>query len=134
MLSLSPTPGTPTAQIYPKTLYDVTSIIGLAGGIMGTVSVQLKRAIALKVTTNMLQTPVTELNDDVRDAVGELGNMIAGGLKTGLEGKGICFDISIPTVIIGPGHQIGHMANSESIFYPFYIEKEPFVVAVSIKL
>jgi chemotaxis protein CheX len=134
MISITPVKGNPSPQIYPTTLYDVTAIVGLAGSVTGTVSVQLKKAIAMKITSNMLQMPVNDLTDDVRDAIGELGNMIAGGLKTELEGKGISFDISIPTVVMGQGHQIGHMANSESLFYPFYVGQDPLVVSVSIKV
>jgi chemotaxis protein CheX len=134
MVGLTPLKGTPTAQIYPKTLYDVTAIVGLTGSVMGTVSVQLKTNMALKVTSNMLQMEVKTLNNDVSDAIGELGNMIAGGLKTDLEARGVKFDISIPTVIVGPGHSIGHLAGSESIFYPFFVNNEPFVIAVSVKI
>jgi chemotaxis protein CheX len=134
MINMSPVKGTHTSQIYPVTMYDVTSIVGLTGSVMGTVSIQLKQKLALQVTSNMLQTQVTAINNDVSDAIGELGNMIAGGLKTELETKGISFNIAIPTVVLGTGHHLGHIQNAESIFYPFFVDNEPFVVSVSLKV
>lgn len=133
MIALEPVRKNPTGIVIPKTLYDVTSIVGITGSVVGTISVQFKKALAIKVTANMLQSEVPDLNDDVRDAIGEVGNMIAGALKTELANKGINFDISIPTVVMGPGHSIGHVPGAESVFFPFGVESDSFVVTVSLK-
>ncbi len=134
MIFMSPLRGSPTAQLMPKTLYDVTAVVGFAGAVSGTVSVQFKSGLALKITSNMLQTPVTSLNADVSDAVGEVGNMIAGGIKTEMSNRGIHFDISLPTVVMGAGHSIGHTPGAEVLFFPFMIDNEPFIVSMCLKI
>ena len=133
MISMSPLRGTPTAQLLTKTLYDVTAVVGFAGSISGTVSVQFKSGLAMKVTSNMLQFPVTTLNEDVSDAIGEVGNMIAGGIKTELSNRGIHFDIALPTVVMGVGHSIGHTPGADVLFFPFMIDGEPFIVSMCLK-
>lgn len=84
--------------------YDVSGIIGLAGGCVGAISVRMNQDVAMKITAGMLGMDVTEMSAEVEDCVGELGNMVAGGAKTVLAGNGIDFDISLPTVIVGCQH------------------------------
>lgn len=49
-----------------------------------------------------------EPNDDgeLKDMVGELANMVAGGAKAALQGQGIHFVIGLPTVVVGENHYL----------------------------
>lgn len=78
----------------------LTAAIGLEGSWQGTVLLQCLEAQAREFTARYLGTePPDKVNDDVRDVLGELANMIAGNLKCTL-GPGI--RMSCPRVVEGP--------------------------------
>ncbi len=77
--------------------------IGIAGSLEGTVSIYMSEKIACEIVSKMLYMEIEELNSDVKDGIGELLNMIAGGMKNRIGGpdKEHPFDISIPTTVRG---------------------------------
>ena len=79
--------------------HEISGIIGLSGKASGTVVLSLNRNTAISAAEALLGSRPPEINADVKDAVGELVNMVAGGAKAQLEQ----FDMSltIPTVITG---------------------------------
>ncbi len=85
---------------------DITGILGFSGGRKGSILITFTEAIALKVVGGMLGVTLSKIDADVRDGVGEIINMIAGGAKTRLQQQGVFFDLSIPNTIIGQNHQI----------------------------
>jgi CheY-specific phosphatase CheX len=77
----------------------ITAVISLAGGWKGAVLVQCGLQDAFFFTSRMIGVdPPTSLNDDVRDVLGELANMIGGNLKSVLPGG---VGLSLPTVVWG---------------------------------
>src|SRR5664280_3359955 len=59
----------------------LTAMVGLAGTYNGLVSVHIPWPLAISFTSLMLGMEVTEIDDDVNDAMGEIANMIAGSFK-----------------------------------------------------
>ncbi|MBW1796529.1 MAG: chemotaxis protein CheX [Deltaproteobacteria bacterium] len=57
---------------------DVSGVIGLTGEVNGTISVSFTEKSILAIVSNMLGEEMKELNEDIRDAVGEIANMISG--------------------------------------------------------
>ena len=53
------------------------------------------------ILTNMFGEEVKGINDEVKDAVGELANMISGDARRMLSEKGISLSAAIPTVVSG---------------------------------
>jgi len=84
--------------------FDVSGIIGFAGGCTGGIGIHMAKSVALKLTTAMLGVELDEVSAEVEDAIGELANMTAGGSKTALANEGLAFDISLPTVVVGDEH------------------------------
>ncbi len=80
---------------------EVTALIGIAGGLTGYVSVHCNDQQARSFTARFLGMDENEVEstDDIRDAMGELVNMIAGNVKTLLNGA---IEISLPTVVMTP--------------------------------
>lgn len=67
------------AQEQAKTTHfasGVTAIVGLAGTCNGLVSLHSSQTLALGFTTQMPGMDVSEVGDDVNDALGEIANMI----------------------------------------------------------
>jgi len=80
----------------------LVAMVGFSGNIRGLLSVFCSQRLALKVTSQFWGTPVPSVNAKVRDALGELVNIIAGRLKKLLEEyEENSFQLSIPTVIEG---------------------------------
>lgn len=84
--------------------------IGFTGTLEGAISISLSNQGACKIVSKMLAMEITEVSSDVTDGVGEVLNIIAGGVKKRLAAAGHDFEISVPTVIKG---QDLHLAVSE---------------------
>jgi chemotaxis protein CheX len=65
-----------------------------------------------------------EMNDDIRDAVGEITNMICGAARRILAERGYHFQAAIPTVIDGKGHKICHPLPGPVLVIPFAVGEE----------
>jgi chemotaxis protein CheX len=114
---------------------DISGTIGLAGKANGVVAVTFSKEIACKITSNMLGEVFTELNDTVKDSIGEIANMIAGGAKGIISEKGLNFKIALPSVIVGSDHTLSYPSSVPCMVIPFTIDKivTPFHVEVCLK-
>jgi chemotaxis protein CheX len=112
---------------------DVSGIIGLTGVANGSLALSFSENSILKIANNMLGGNYTEINDDVRDAVGEITNMISGDARKRLEAAGFIITAAIPTVVSGKNHQITHVIKGSSLIIPFEIDEGPFVVDVCLE-
>lgn len=117
-----------------KATGDISGLIGLAGQTTGSVAISFPREMALKVVSNMVGEEMKEFNNEVRDGVGEIANMIAGGAKGELSEKGYHFKLSIPTVVIGSSHNISHRTDVPCIVVPFRMEDDTFTIEISLKM
>lgn len=109
---------------------DVTGIIGITGEAMGTISVSFSAVCILNIVTKMFGEEMKELNDDIRDAVGELTNMISGQARQKLEAAGRLLKAAIPTVIMGKNHTISHITDGPIIAIPFNTDNGAFVIEI----
>ena len=109
---------------------DVSSIIGLTGDTKGTVSVSFKEETILPIVSDMFDEAITELNDEVKDAVGEIANMISGHARQKLEELGCNLKAAIPTVIMGKDHTISHITDHKIVAIPFNTESGGFTIEV----
>ena len=57
---------------------NISSMLGLGGAIRGILAIHCPASVAKGITSAFLGMEVEELNDDVKDALGEITNMIAG--------------------------------------------------------
>jgi chemotaxis protein CheX len=110
--------------------YDVSSIIGFSGEIVGSVVVSFQRAAAVKLVDAFAGAPIDPASPDFADAVGELANMVAGSAKTSL---GATASITVPSVIIGAGHVIARLSGVPCVVIPCTTPVGDFAVEVNIK-
>ena len=107
----------------------VVAIVGLAGAGGGNLSILFDSDTAIKLAATMLGMKAEEVStDDMRDAIGELANMIAGNLKTKLTSTLPNLVLSIPTVITGDNYQIKHLSHGPNIHVPFRVSSSPVLV------
>ena len=112
---------------------DVSGIIGMSGDRNGTISVTFSESAITAIVSNMLGESITEMNQDVKDAVGELTNMISGQARRGLAEIGLTMNGGIPTVITGKDHSISHISKDPLLAIPFETAHGNFTVEVSLE-
>ena len=106
----------------------LTSMVGLAGIYSGILAVHCPKSFALQITSNMLGMEVTDIDDDVNDAMGEIANMIGGDIKHIFSPKGADINLSIPTAIYGSDYMLESMSSAESLVMPFECSGDRFLL------
>lgn len=116
-----------------KTTAEISGIIGLGGEVRGSAIISFPLAIALKVASAMFMDDLTEINDDVKDAIGEFANIVIGNARNKLVDSGLSVTISTPTIIVGVDHKISHPLNIPFLVIPFKTDLGIFQVNIGIK-
>lgn len=80
---------------------EIVALVGLSGGSVGVVGVYASAALARQIAGALLGTEPEQVDDEVRDAFGEVANIIAGNVATFLSDKGENIQLSLPTVVVG---------------------------------
>ncbi len=80
---------------------DVISLVTFTGEHSGIVAIFCTRDIALNITSNMLGIEATSIDQDAKDAMGEVANMIAGNIKNKICETYGAMHLSVPIVIAG---------------------------------
>jgi len=89
----------PSLGPYPESAHTLTAVVRLAGEWQGAVLLHCLEGQAREFASRFLtMPPPASVDDDVRDVLGELANMIAGNLKCTLR-PGI--QLSVPCVVDG---------------------------------
>jgi CheY-specific phosphatase CheX len=98
---LSPLPALDDPAPFKQS--EVIGFIGMAGDFAGYVSIHVSRQQATDFTARLVGVDVGEVTseEEIRDAVGELTNMLAGNVKTALSTMGMV-EIALPTVVMTP--------------------------------
>ena len=134
MAGLEPRRGKPYLRQGCKIPCDISGTIGVAGEATGSVTICFPENVARKMVENMLGVTVDTLTDDVKDAVGEIANMIAGGAKGELAQKGFTFKIALPVVCIGKDHFTQFPKDVPCVVIPFSLDDGDFFVEVGLKM
>lgn len=109
---------------------DVSGVVGLSGEVSGTISVTFSRMCILKIVSKMFGEEIVEINDEVKDAVGEILNIVSGNGRQKLQGLGKTLKGGIPTIITGKNHTISHITSKPIIAVPFNTENGDFTFEV----
>jgi chemotaxis protein CheX len=123
-------------QVDPRTHFNdcATAMVGFAGLFNGLVSLHFPQSLALSFTSSMIGMEITELNEDVNDALGEIANMVAGSFKHHLSKDGHEVRLSTPSVVKGKEYVItpGGLANSLNLL--FDSSGEWFLISIVIEM
>jgi chemotaxis protein CheX len=84
--------------------YDAETLlimIGVTGDVKGQVIMAYPNPVVLTIASKMCMMPMTQIDDMVKSAIGELGNMTMGNAATLLSSSGVGVDITPPTMYTG---------------------------------
>jgi chemotaxis protein CheX len=132
MAFVEPRPGKPFLKKDDTAKGDISGIIGLTGAATGSLALSFSEKCIARIVSNMLGEEITVINGDIKDAVGEITNMVSGDARKRLEAEGINLQAAIPTVVSGENHTITHVMGGPSIVIPFQTDDGSFVVDVCI--
>jgi len=85
----------------PQPTANVVATVGYAGTLSGYISLCVSKEAALEIAQALLGSSAEEAHEHVRDAAGEMANMIAGSVRTNMTDRGEQLGISTPIVTVG---------------------------------
>ena len=130
MLSSDVRRGEPVLKENNRADHCISGVIGLSGKAVGAAVLSMSEPAALAAASHMLLSEITEISDDVLDAVGELTNMIAGVAKAELEEYRLM--VSLPNVITGEDHEIHFPSDVRPVSIPFDTDWGPITLTVGL--
>lgn len=124
----------PLEQSKPTLRCQISAMIGLTGGFSAMLSIHCPKAVGLAISGAMLDMEIEEIDADVKDALGEIANMVAGGLKERFATEDIDLELAIPTAISGESYTIASPTRSKQMIIPFSIEAGQFLIEMKYNL
>jgi chemotaxis protein CheX len=100
-----------TDQVALPRIADYTSMVGLAGDLCGVLSFRCGQRAAAQIAGKMLGTDEDTSDECIRDALGEISNMVAGSFKAQLSDLAQQCMLSVPTVVSGKDYQLYPLAD-----------------------
>lgn len=131
MAQITPQPGKPEVKSDRASRGIISGFIDLADKeTRVSVVVTFSQAAILDIGSRMMHMELVEVDEIVKDLVGEMANMIAGGAKANLQEAGYDFNLTLPSVVVGAGHEVKHSVDGVILIMPFTTEAGPFYVEV----
>ena len=112
----------------------ISAMIGLTGGFSAMLGIHCPEAVGLAIAGAMLGMEIEEIDADVKDALGEIANMVAGGIKEKFAVGNIDLELAIPTAISGKSYTIASSTRSNRVIIPFSVEQGQFFIEMKYNL
>jgi chemotaxis protein CheX len=93
----------------------ISAIIGFGGKISGFIAIHLSPKNACTLAEGLLGMKFEAVDEIVADAMGEMVNMLAGGLKKFASQSEDLFKISVPSIVYGSDYSTHAPKNSERL-------------------
>jgi chemotaxis protein CheX len=136
MAFVKPKAGQPVSWDDNSTVGEVVGIVGLSNEekkIKGFLSVGFSEDSIIQIVSNMLGEEFESINSDVREAAGEIANMISGQARQVLTEKGFKLHAALPTVVSGKDLVLQTDENKPFTMVPFEIEKGLFEIGICLE-
>jgi len=133
MLMTEVLPELPLSEHHRRYCCSVSGMVGMAGLYRGMVAIHAPNTVAKVITSNFLGMEIEEVNSDVKDAFGELANMLAGSVKTMLSSGGKDIQLSIPSSICGQEYHVHWPPGSNGVMIPFNMAEGTFLVELQLQ-
>jgi chemotaxis protein CheX len=119
----------PELKSGPFNSNDFTGIIELVSAQKsGSIAISFPKPVVIEIAKRMLGLESDVSDPELKDLVGEITNMMAGGAKTMLYDQGYEFDMAIPKVIEDSENEISHKAKAPIVVLPFTTDLGKFYV------
>jgi chemotaxis protein CheX len=131
MLQLPVEIGEPSLKRDRKATHDVSGIIGVSGGMQGTIVLSMPEDAASRIVTLFTGMEIASDSPDFADAIGELVNMISGNAKAEYQRKDV--SISCPSVVLGADHVIATQSGTPVVKIPCNTDCGEVVMEIALR-
>ena len=108
----------------------VTAVVGFGGLLSGACVFRSGRSTALRIAALMTGMEFPELDDTVKDAIGEIGNMLAGAWKGKVPDLAANCGLSVPAVITGRDYNLHVQAPEFQLHHAYKFDESSFDVTI----
>jgi chemotaxis protein CheX len=113
------------STVPPSETGVITGLLGVHGKVTGFVTVNMAERFATKAVEGLLQDQFDRITAQVVDGLGEITNVIGGGIKGQLASTPWGFThITVPSVIVGKGYAIAYAKGLEFLSVQ-YVHDDP---------
>ena len=125
------TPESPYLKTTSLTQGDITGFLEISGDLSGTAAISFSKKSILGIVSAMFGEEMTEINDEIADAVGEISNMVAGHVTTKIAELSKKIKVKFVEIIMGEGQPLSHNpAGSHTVSIPFRTTKGKVLLEV----
>ncbi len=121
--SVKALPGKPYLKNNSQANGVITGLLELSGEITGTVAVTFTKKSILGIVSAMFGEEMLAIDDEITDAVGEMGNMISGHVNTKMTEMGKDVKVKLGGVKDGTPHIVDHPKDKAILTLPFKTTK-----------
>jgi chemotaxis protein CheX len=116
----APSPENSFIRDEPEALGEVSAVVGLAGkSFTGSFAVSFQKECIFQIVASLFGHTPQEINEEVRDAAGEMANMMCGAFRRRFEQQGISLQASTPVVVTGKDHTLKFLCQSKRLVIPY---------------
>jgi chemotaxis protein CheX len=108
----------------------VTAVVGFGGLLSGACVFKLSNETALTLAARMTGIEFTEVDDTVKDAIGEVCNMLAGSWKGRVPELAANCGLSVPAVITGRDYNLHVQAPEFRLHHVYVFGIDSFAVTI----
>lgn len=111
----------------------ISGMLGFSGDVQGMLTIHCPQQVAFDISGQLLGIEVDRVDEDVKDTIGEMTNMILGGIKDAFLERGTDISLAIPTVMSGRSYQVKTVDYASWTTVPFFLEDGEFLVELKLK-
>lgn len=108
----------------------VTAVVGFGGLLSGACVFRTGGSAAMNIAAHMTGMEFTEIDDTVKDGIGEICNMLAGAWKGKVPELAAHCGLSVPAVITGRNYNLHVQAPEFKLFHAYRFENSCFDVTI----
>lgn len=108
----------------------VTAVVGFGGLLSGACVFSTGRTAALEIAAHMTGMEFTEIDDTVKDGIGEICNMLAGAWKGKVPELAANCGLSVPAVITGRDYRLHVQAPEFQLHHSYRFGGAKFSVTI----
>jgi len=115
------------ADVEPES---VTAVVGFGGVLSGACVFKTGSTAAMNIAAHMTGMEFEEIDDIVKDGIGEICNMLAGAWKGKVPDLAANCGLSVPAVITGRDYNLHVQAPEFKVSHTYRFEKATFEVTI----
>jgi len=108
----------------------VTAVVGFGGLLSGACVFRSGASAAIKIAAHMTGMEFDEIDDTVKDGIGEICNMLAGAWKGKVPDLAANTGLSVPAVITGRDYKIHVQAPEFQLHHTYHFDDASFEVTI----